>query len=431
MRKSSKKVEQLTSIKDNCKKQLIEILTRNDIKLFDLMDPLLSDNQCQVHSIFILNTLLKCYQYDERSYDVNRLQDDDIKTLSEVVLLTIIKMEQIDEFGVAMRQESLENFGGYLSSKKKESKFIAEIKENFNSKSVEFIRKIGKKSVQRILDDCAASIPQTKIKLKILPCYATVYAMMTYVKEKRLPILIALKRIELKNVFPSDVKYKLNSMDIFYYKWNGVRFQCYENLNECEMNQPSITFDSYSLYDIGSPLFNYQNFIEKSKFPSKSFFINCDIGHLIMASLATHFQLSESKDLTINPGYHSRDDYIHSIYKSSSTESQKQFYSVESQFDYNSTNVYEQYLAHYSLGKDFNSNDPQYSTFRKCIAIRRIRNAFFGVRHAHVSNYFNEYSKKLRLNTDVELEQIEIFSDINKEAAALPILKKLGMTGSA
>lgn len=115
MKKSSKYFsEQLTWVKDNCKKQLVEILTKNDQKIFDLVDPLLSDNQCQIHSIFILNILLKCYRYEERSFDVKLLQDDDMDILSEAVLLTFIKIEQIDAFGIQIRQESLENFGGYV-----------------------------------------------------------------------------------------------------------------------------------------------------------------------------------------------------------------------------------------------------------------------------------------------------------------------------
>lgn len=428
MKKSSKYFsEQLTWVKDNCKKQLVEILTKNDQKIFDLVDPLLSDNQCQIHSIFILNILLKCYRYEERSFDVKLLQDDDMDILSEAVLLTFIKIEQIDAFGIQIRQESLENFGGYVCSKKMESKFLAQTKENFNSKSVEFIRKIAKKSVKQILDNCTATIPHSKIKLKVLPCYPTVYAMMTYIKEKGLPIVVGLKRIELRKK-SFDVKYRVNSVDIFYYKWDGVKFQCKENLTECELKQPCITFDSYSLYDIDSSSLNHENYVEKFKFPSNSFFVNCDIGHMIMASLSTHFQLSESKELTINAGYHSSDDYIHSIYKNSSTKSQEQCFSVDSQFESNNTNVYEQYLAHVRLAEDINCKNSQYARFHKCMATRRTQNTFFGVRHARVSNYFKEYSKKLRWNTDAQLEQIEVFPDVNRDAAAITILKKLGMT---
>lgn len=393
---------------------------------FDLLDPLLSDNQCQVHSIFLLNTLLKCYRYDDRWYDINRLDDNDVAILADAVLLTSIKIKQSDGFGLVVRQESLEHFGGYLDSRKTESRFIAQIKENFNSKSVDFMRKIAAKSVSRILNDCSASIPHSKIKLKILPCYATVYALIAHIKIKRLPILIALKRIEIH----SEIKYKVNRMDIYYYKWNGMKFQFIEKLDECEMNEPCVTFDSYSLYNVETSSANckYEMYADGSTYPSHSFFINCDIGHMIMASLATHFQLSESKDLTLNPGFNTSDDYIRSIYKTASTESTEQSYSVESLFETNGVNVYEEYLAHHRLAVDFNGENSQYATYHKSVVTRRSQNAFFSVRHAHVSNYLNEQAKKVSCNCEIELGRHDFFSANTKserDAVTLHILRKL------
>lgn len=426
---STNPTKRLTSVKKTCRKEIIDLLSTNDTKLFDAIDPLLSDNQCQVHSLFVLSILLKCYRPDNASYDIMSLDENDIETLSDAAFLTSIKIDQADGFGVVLRQKSLEHFGGSLDSRKNESKFIARVKERFNGKSVDFMRSIAEGSVKRILDDCVASIPHSKIKLKILPCYATVYALMAYVRTKRLPILIALKRIELRDCH-SGSRYKVNSLVSYYYRWNGVKFQYHSrsSLNECELKQPSVAFDCYSLYNVRPCVganFKHEKYADGSTFPSHSFFIGCDIGHLIMAALSTHFQLSESKELAINPGYQTSDDYIRSVFKSHSTDSTKQSFTVDSRFKWDCANVYEQYLAHRELARDFNGEQSQYATFDRSLITRRVRNAFFGVRHARVSNYLMECTKALCYNGDVELERNDYFPDVNKEAVWLRILKKL------
>lgn len=415
-----------THVIDLCKNLLFDALSHNG-NIFDIIDPIVSDSLCHVHSVLILHTLLKCYNLDRCSYDVDRLQENDIEILSNAVLLSLMKVLQSDKINFVIHELSLEDFCNFIhKSKRQERKFIAGVKAKFNSESVRLLRSLGTGEVKCILNKCSAFIHHSHFQLNVLPCYATMFALFGYIRDNGLPIIVVLRRI-VRTTVEMNVKYRVHSREIMFFQFDQGRYKLGENLSECDKLRPVITFNCFSSIDFGSSNSNYMSkfskYIEESEFPSTKFLINCDIVNLLMMAMANHTQLCESSELQLPKGHVNRDAYCKMLYKTSSTAFIEKSYCVESEFELNCNNIYEQYISHFNLGLECNSDHNPYADFTNGVFKRTNNNILLGMEHVTVSNYYNEYRQKICFTSEVD--QYEKAEDLNTKNGIIEALKKM------
>lgn len=413
------------NVLEKCKNILFDRLNNNiytvdpllNINHVFLVDPLISDHQCQCHSLLLFHILSKCFDSERHTYDFEKLSEKDIEILSFGVLISILKIECEDKFGIVTRQESIMNLGGKMVlSKKQEKKFISDVKEMFNDESIQFIRRIATLNVKKILNECSASVTHNHITLHLLPCYITFYAILTHMKENNLPIIIVLTKV-LKVGQCDDIQYSVTSRDILYCEWQGNTLRCKNNLNDFDKIRPAIGVTSHSIIGF-EPIDEYfvskfKKYIDGEEFPSKKFMQNCDIGHLLMISAASHFQLSESKSLVIPTKNQNRNEYTKYIFEKFSDNANIPDFTPDSRFDFNGTNIYNEFIAHHKLGQECYVFNQQYNTGEGEKIRRSSVNTFFTTTHMYVTNFLQEikFAKKLQLNATLERNEICKFAD--------------------
>lgn len=413
-----------------CKDVLLKALQNDHDNAFDMLDPLVSDNQCHMHSLLLLNILRKCYRVEDFSFDLNRLNDYDIEILSLAAFLSHFKVATIDDFDFVVREVSLDNFCKAFDTKTAERRFIGSVKAKFNVESTRFIKSLATDEVKCIMEACSAYRLYSGHELQLLPHYPTLFPIFAYLKENDLPILVVLQRLERKSVATTaGLQYRLHSTEIMLFKLENGTYRLCDQPTQAEKFQPTIAFSWFSCIGYGPSDKNYlskfRRFIDESTFPSRKFFRNCDITNLLMMS-AAEYQLPSSPTLSIPDGYGNGKVYAEYLFKMNSVNSTTttKCYDIESEFDLHSTNVYEKYIGHYNLALDCNSGDcSKYCEVVNGAVKRTDKNIFFAPVHVQVSNYKREYGKRKCVQR--LLKQHETYHDINKDSATMEVLRKL------
>lgn len=418
--------EKCADVLNHCKIILLDTLQNNG-NIFEILDPLVSDNQCQMHSLMLLNILRKCYKIDDYSYDVNRLNSTDIKILSYAVLLSYLKGATIDKFNFVVHEVSLDNFCNYFSTKSAEKRYIASVKVKFNAESVEFIRSLATEDVKSILNECTAVRFYSGNQLQLMPNYSIMFPLFTYLKDHSLPILILFQRLE-REMVESDLKYRLHSTEVLLFKLEQGKYRLCDEVNDNDRMQPTIAFKCYSCIGYEPSDENYLSkfgkYIDDSIFPSQVFFQNCDIINLLMMASAD-YQLPASPSLLLPNGYDNAQTYAEMLYKTNSSRSIRKCYSIHSECSVDSTNIYEQYIGHYNLALACNSSDcTQYCEVVNGAIKRTDRNVFFAIGHVCISNYERECGQQICVK-DL-LDRTEIYECLDKDKLTIEALKRLG-----
>lgn len=403
------------NIIDKCEKLLFDRLINNNISI----DPLISDHHCEIHSLLLIQIFVKCFNSERHTYDIEKLHAKDIEILSYAFLLSVLKVEYKDKFGFVIHQESINSLGGKMVlSKKQENKFLADVKKKFNEESIKFVREVAILDLKTILRECSASVTHNHTKFNLLPCYATIYAMLVYMRENDLPIIIVLTRVT-KMGQGDAIRYGVTSRDVLYCKWQGNILRQKITLNDFDKIRPAIGITCHSITGFESDdddfVSKFRKYIDGTEFPSKDFMKNCDIGHLLMISAANHLQLSDSKALVVPTGFHNQNEYINYTFEKFSDNATIPTYTLDSNFDFTGTNIFHQFIAHYKLGQELHL-DQNYCTWKGRKVTRSVRNTFFAASHMYVTNFLEEYRSGNFLHLNDTLGRVDIVKLSGNEA---------------
>ncbi|WP_264329745.1 MULTISPECIES: OTU domain-containing protein [unclassified Wolbachia] len=410
------------------KKDLNEILARCEElicdkcdkgeDIFELLDPLVSDSLCQIRPLFILSMLPKFCKEGKLSRDeVKNLTKKEKDLFLPVILLSLLKYRKKDKLGIAVLEESIDNFGGVSLGKDKEEELIAKMKSEINLHSIEYIKNIANERVQKILGTCKGVLLYSKhnITLKVLPCYISVYAVISCMEQKGLPIIISLVRINRVND-----QLSIDSKDVLFYKFQAENKKTFyykkeEDVDENEKVQPTLAFFCFSLIN-GECSKEYKEYADGTQVPSKKFLTeDCDIRNILMLHPAGHIQLPLCTKLP-EEDKPSKDEeklrkYVESLYEKcpdGSVELQDplvdDFHSIDKDFlGYNN--------MHVNFARRFGIKDTRYSHHVKvgnlAKVTRRSENALFAIHHICLSNYSREreYQKSLAPDAKVNMEE--------------------------
>lgn len=404
------------NVLNKCKELLFERLKNNNT----IIDPLISDHHCEIHSLLLIHILAKCFNSDTHSYDIEKLHEKEVEILTYAIFLCVLKIEYKDSLGFVIHIESINHLDGkMILSKKQETKFITEVKKKFNEESIKFVRKVAILDLKNILNECSASVTNNHVTLNVLPCYATIYTVLTYMKANNLPMIIVLTRV-IKIGQCDNIRYGVSSRDVLYCEWQGSTLRYKTDLSAFDKIRPAIGVACHSIIGFKSEdkryISKFNKYIDGIEFPSKQFMQNCDIGHLLMISAASHFQLTDLKALIIPMQYHNQSEYINSIFRKSSHNVTVPNFTLDGKFDFTGTNIFQQFNAHRNLGQDSYLVDQNYCTWEGQKVTRSVRNTFFSASHMYVTNFLEESKLEQTLNLSDTLGRIEIFKLPGNEA---------------
>lgn len=365
----------------------VEILTdamNSGGDVLELLDPLISDAQCHMHSVLILEVLRKCYDNRDRSFrGVEKLDDKDKKILAYAVLFSLMRVQHKDTLGFVVQESSIHDFNlSVLDHRKKEKRYTIEARKEFNSYSVEYVKNVASDNIKEILMESA--VTSARSKMHLLPFYASMHAVIDYIKARKLPIIVPLISI-CTRVVGKDIKYRIRSKDVRFYEFRedrGNRFYYKNNVGESEKYLPTVAINCYRLIAGSTPDISTAH----------------DITDLLMLYAASHGQLATN---TVLPaGYEDANEYVIKLYENHPT-------------------VLDDFEHYHELGKKYNLIDARYSScipasaeggIEKLLTVERSRKGiFFFVDHIFVSNYHREYQRSKDVDCTTEVNGCEVF----------------------
>ncbi|KAJ6647463.1 hypothetical protein Bhyg_02686 [Pseudolycoriella hygida] len=430
------KVEQnrkeIDEVFDKVLKVCEEYLLVSHEDLFEFLDPIISDSQCQIHSLLIIGILLKlCDGNGVPQYkNITQLPIFDRKLLSYAVLFSTIKYEEKDNVGFVIINHLLDSIGIFSGKVTAEKGVLNNLKQSFNSSSIEYFKKISSGNMRKIFDVCDANLSskRDKMKLQLLPCYGTFYSFFKYMEKMDLPIVVSLIRFDAGSS-ETDGKLKINGKSLLFYKFrksrNKVFFESKKDLSEAERAQLTIVFTCFSVINENIPE-QFKDYMDGTQLPSDKFLTDdCDIRELLMLSPAGHTQLTAIHGM--NDKLHT-EDYIRYLYKQHSDSSvipgPQNF---KGNFDLIEKNVFGCYQFHYKIAERFGMVNSRYafrcsilnqhlSGTEKIVQVnRRKENTFFSIDHVNVSTYSREYDllNTFMVGTEAPLVELKVLSKTN------------------
>ncbi|XP_066248752.1 uncharacterized protein [Euwallacea similis] len=305
-----KTAEELSKILDMCLQLVLDAMKQGDSNhVFKLLDPLVSDNQCQIHSLLILDVLNKHYDISTSSYNIKELGEEDKKILSRAVLLTLLKVKHSDTFGLGLRNISSNDFCGLVTSKCRESEFIDEIKKEFNSYSVKYMRDATTGKIKDVFTKGGA-VTSKGVELKLLPCYGSFCVLIDKIQKTKYPIILSFVDIRVKKSADSEVVYTLTDKYVLFYEFREDKFYYKENPDNSEKKRPAIVFFGYNLINLDVSVSKYLESIAKSP---KNFLKKVDPRHILLLSAAGHSQLCKGAMLSAKEEKGDPEEYVRKL----------------------------------------------------------------------------------------------------------------------
>lgn len=375
-------------------------------ELFEFLDPLISDSQCQIHSILIISLLLKLRDENgvPRFRNIKKLSDEDRNLLSLAVLFSALKYEEKDDVGFGINTQLMDNLGIFTGRAKVEKKYINQLKGTFNSYSIDYLKEISNGNVRNIFEACDASLrsKKTKLNLQLLPCYGSFYTLFKYMEEMSLPIVFSLIRFKVDSDEPNG-RLRISSKTLLFYKFeknkNTFVFKSRKDISEADRLQPTIAFTCYSVINKNYPE-HFEDYMDGTEVPSDKFLTeDCDIRELLMLDAAGHVQLTAIDGM--NDELHT-EDYVKHLYDLNSNPTVKPGSNpFNGNFDLIQDNVFGCFKFHYQIAEKFGAVNTRYSFTTRIndlaseaekAIVRRSENTFFAIEHVNVSNYARECS---------------------------------------
>ncbi|XP_037041643.1 uncharacterized protein LOC119078254 [Bradysia coprophila] len=374
---------------------------------FEFLDPILSDTQCHIHALFIISKLTQLGNNSQTCdfKNLKTLPSTERTLLSYVVLLSILKYEEIDEVGFVRVNRLIDYFGILTGRTNAEKLFIAGLKETFNSHSTQNLKDLTSGKLKQVLEECDASLRIKKFRLQLQPCYASLYTVLKYMGDNNLPIIIPLVRFKTGQL---DDKLSIESKTLLYFEFqkskNSFVYKNEKNLTEEDRTRPTIVITCYSVITNNYPEY-FEEFMDGSQLPSDKFLTeDVDVRELLLVTAAGHAQLAG------NNNENRTDDYVKELYKKNSNLSMvPSCTAFAGNFDLIEDNIYGCYERHYNMAQKYGIVDARYSYRLKCadeqgmiesfaFVIRRNENTLFNVDHVAVSTFNREFK---RMNTYV------------------------------
>lgn len=437
-RRSDRTKKILAEIFDNVLAHCEQFLFAGHEDIFDLLDPVISDAQCQVHSLFIISKWLQIQ-------DINNFQDDNpkrlssVKLLSYVVLLSALKYEEKDEVGFIIYSQLVDGLGIFSGSVKAEKSFISNLKQTFNLYSIEYLKEISNGNIKKIFQDCNAILDYSKNPLQLVPCYVTFYTLFKYMAERNLPIVLSLTRFRADPEV-SNGGLNIISKSLFYFEFqkskNTFVFRREKDLSEEEMQQPTVTFNCFSIINWQYPKY-FEEYMDGTELPSHKFLTEeCDIRDLIMIIGAGHIQLiNEEMDETTS---------VTPLFEQYSDTSVKPGpHPFKGNFNLIEKNVHGCYKYHQKIAEKFGIAHSRYSfksqfldqsnaEERSVLVNRRSENTFFTINHVKVLTYLksSEVLNSYTVGSGVPLIEPKSFNKTDARTALETSLAKVLSSGT-
>lgn len=407
----------------------ISLLNDENQDIFELLDPLVTDTQCHIHSVLIIDKLLKAYDKNEEPhYNMKRLGIEDIKILSYAVLLSLLKYEEKDEFGFVVHHQLLNSSRIFTNRRKAEQRFINEIKQMFNSASTDFMKQNSSEKIKTILETCEVLLNSTRIKLKSYPHYVTVYAALQYMEKQKLPIIISLMQFNV-NAEKNDLN--IHRKSVLFYEFQDdqkmFRYKKHENLNEHDKNQPTIAFTCFSVINN-----NKNNAKHEQLLSEKILTENCDIRDVLMINFAGYLNIKSNTQINESK---SKQEYMKTVFKQHSNQNIAMGSNpFEGNFRLIEENIFGCYEFHNEMSENFMVKGRYLKYVSKeedvIVVNRTWENIFLNADHANVSSYSREYENLNRLNIHARVplaERIDLKITEAKESIKrifCPVLEK-------